>query len=400
MKIIEQGNLALVKGIQASGIHCGIKTSTKKDLALVFSESPAHAAGVFSSNRIIAAPLVVTREHLSAGQAQAIIANSGIANAATGQRGIDDARRMAHLTASSLNIPEDSVVVASTGMIGRFLPMKRIESGIREAVCALSTDGGADAAEAIMTTDTCPKHLAVRINLEGRAVTLAGMAKGAGMIQPDMATMLAFLATDAAVERDFLRDALRDTVARTFNCITIDGDTSTNDMVVILANGLSGNTPISARSNLAQPFMDALELVCSRLSLMIVEDGEGATKLVSIEVRGAKTHGDARAIAFRIANSPLVKTSLYGRRCNWGRIMAAAGSSGVAVDPDRIDIFYGNVQVVRNGLGLGREKEAEALLGSRQVALAIDLHLGDGGETVWTSDLSPEYIHINADYAT
>lgn len=400
MKIIEQGNLALVKGIRASGIHCGIKTSKKRDLALVFSESPARAAGVFTSNRIIAAPLVVTREHLSAGQAQAIVANSGIANAATGQRGIDDARRMARLTASSLNIPENSVIVASTGMIGRFLPMERIDSGIREAACALSTDGGADAAEAIMTTDTFPKHLAVRIDLDGCAVTLAGMAKGAGMIQPNMATMLAFLATDAAVEGDFLRDALRDAVARTFNCITVDGDTSTNDMVVILANGLSGNTPINARSSQAQPFLDALELVCSRLSLMIVEDGEGATKLVSIEVRGANTRSDANAIAFRIANSPLVKTSLYGRRCNWGRIMAAAGSSGVAVDQDRIDIFYGNVQVVRNGLGLGREKEAESLLGSRQVRLTIDLHMGDAAETVLTTDLSPEYIHINADYAT
>jgi len=400
VNIIEQGNLSLVQGIRASGVHCGIKTSTKRDLALVFSESPATAAGVFSSNRIVAAPLSVTREHLSARQAQAIIANSGIANAATGERGIEDARRIAHLTASGLNIPEHSVIVASTGMIGRFLPMERIASGIHEAICALSKDGGMDAAEAIMTTDTYPKQLAVRIHLEGRPVILAGMAKGAGMIQPDLATMLAFLATDAAVEWDFLQDALRNTVAKTFNCITVDGDTSTNDMAIILANGLSGNTRITARSSHAGPFLEALDLVCRRLSLMIVEDGEGATKLVSIEVRGANSRGDARAIAFRIANSLLVKTSLYGRMCNWGRIMAVVGSSGIPVDPDRIDIFYGNVQVVRHGLGLGREKEAESLLGSREVSISIDLHLADAGETIWTTDLSPEYVHINADYAT
>lgn len=402
MKIVEQGSLTLVRGIKASGIHCGIKSGKKKDLALIYSDSNATAAGVFTTNVVFAAPVYVSRKNLLDNNAQAIIINSGIANSATGEKGIKDAHQMAYLTASALNIPQSSVIVASTGLIGRFLPMKKIASGINKAVSSLSKDGGKEAAEAIMTTDTFPKHIAVQFKLAGSLVTIAGMAKGAGMIRPDMATMLAFLVTDADVTGNLLRKILEDAVKKTFNRITVDGDTSTNDMVIILANGLSGSKTISSRSKDAEKFIEAIEYVCENLSLMIVRDGEGATKLIRIDIMGARTETDASEIAFRIAESPLVKTSLYGKKCNWGRVIAAVGSAGVSIDPKKIDIFFGSIQVVRNGLGLGskKEKEAEAYLLSKEVCISVDLHLGKAVGTVWTTDLSPEYISINADYTT
>ncbi len=400
MRIIKQGNLTVVKGIKASGIHCGIKSGRKKDLALVYSESPATAAGVFTSNCITAAPISVSKENLLDHQAQAVIINSGIANSATGEKGIEDSRQMAFLTASALNIPASSVIVASTGLIGHFLPMDKIASGIDKAVSSLSTKGGKEAAQAIMTTDTFTKEIAVRFEIAGFPVILAGMAKGAGMIRPNMATMLAFLVTDAAIQGNFLQEVLRNAVEKTFNRITVDGDTSTNDMVVMLANGLSGIEEIAPQSKDIDTFTEALDFVCEKLSLMIVKDGEGATKLVSINVTGALTETEAGKIAFRIAESPLVKTSLYGRSCNWGRVMAAAGSAGVSIDPGKIGIFYGPVQVVRKGLGLGSdsEKAAESHLKSKEVSISVDLHVGKASITIRTTDLSPEYIHINADY--
>jgi glutamate N-acetyltransferase/amino-acid N-acetyltransferase len=280
--------------------------------------------------------------------------------------------------------------------------MEKIASGIQRAVSSLSKEGGKDAAEAIMTTDTFPKHTAVQFEIGDSPVLMAGMAKGAGMIRPNMATMLAFLVTDAAVEKSFLQEALQNTVKKTFNRITVDGDTSTNDMVILLANGLSHTPNISSRSQGKDVFVEALEYVCERLSFMIVSDGEGATKLVGIHVIGTKSDSDASRIAFRIAESLLVKTSLYGRSCNWGRVMAAAGSAGVPIEPEKIDIFYGSVQVVHLGLGLGSdtEKEAESYLRSQEVDITIDLHMGTGNATVRTTDLSPEYVHINAEYKT
>ncbi|MGA1865019.1 MAG: bifunctional glutamate N-acetyltransferase/amino-acid acetyltransferase ArgJ [bacterium] len=401
MKIIEKGPLTLVRGISASGIHCGIKSGEKRDLALIYSDTQATAAGVFTSNIAVAAPVIVSRETLHDNHAQAIVINSGVANAATGEKGIEDARQMAKLTASALKVPPDSVIVASTGRIGRFLPMEKIASGIHKAVSSLSKDGGEKAAEAILTTDTFSKQIAVQIEMAGSLVTLAGMAKGAGMIRPDMATMLAFLVTDANVTGGFLGEVLKNAVKKTFNRISVDGDTSTNDMVIILANGKSGSGPItSAGSEDADKFIEAVEYICQRLSLMIVSDGEGATKLIRIDVLGARTETDASKIAFRIAESPLVKTSFYGKRCNWGRLIAAAGAAGVPIDPQKIDIFYGSIQVVGNGVGLGleKEKEAETFLLAGDINIRLDLHLGEAAGTVWTTDLSPDYIHINADY--
>jgi glutamate N-acetyltransferase/amino-acid N-acetyltransferase len=280
--------------------------------------------------------------------------------------------------------------------------MKKIASGINKAVLSLSTEGGNEAAEAIMTTDTFPKHIAVQFKVSDSLVTLAGMAKGAGMIRPNMATMLAFLVTDAAVDENLLQTTIQKAVNKSFNRITVDGDTSTSDMAIILANGLSGTKTISSHSKDVSKFIEAVEYVCQKLSLMIVRDGEGATKLIRINVMGARTETDASKIAFRIAESPLVKTSIYGKNCNWGRILAAVGSTDVSIDPNKIDIFYGSIQVVRNGVGTGleKEKEVESYLLSKEVIISIDLHLEKAAATVWTTDLSPEYIHINADYET
>lgn len=401
MKIIEQGDPTLVRGIRASGVHCGIKTSGKKDLALIYSQSPATAAGVFTKNFVPAAPVIVTRAHLKDHKAQAIVINSGIANAATGEQGIADAQRMAFLTAGALNIPQDAVIVASTGMIGKFLPMEKISSGIVNASSLLSEEGGGDAAEAILTTDTFPKKIAVQIEISGSPITLSGIAKGAGMIKPDMATMLAFIFTDLSMDGPLLQQALRKAVERTFNSITVDSDTSTNDMVVVMANGYSG-VKIEDKGSAMAVFMDALEYVCRRLAIMVVEDGEGSTKLVSIDVSGALDDSAAKDIALRIADSPLVKTSFYGMKCNWGRIMAAAGNAQIAIDPGKIDIYYGQIQVVKSGIGLGVEKEIEAeqYLRSKQIRIGVDLNMGKGSSTVWTTDLSPEYVLINADYMT
>ncbi|MBN2372339.1 bifunctional glutamate N-acetyltransferase/amino-acid acetyltransferase ArgJ [bacterium] len=401
MKIIEKGTLTLVRGIKASGIHCGLKTG-KKDLALIFSESPATAAGVYTRNKIVAAPVLVTKENLSGYRAQAIIINSGIANSATGKKGIEDARRMASVTANALNIPPEYVIVASTGRIGNFLPMEKISSGISLAVNSLSEKGGDSAAEAILTTDTFSKTIAVQLDISGLTVTLAGMAKGAGMIRPDMATMLAFLVTDASFDVITLRSMLSNAVEKTFNRITVDGDTSTNDMVIIMANTLSGIPSIMQGSSEMFKFVEALEYVCHELALMIVRDGEGATKQVNIRVIGAHTQKEAARIAFRIAESPLVKTSIYGRSCNWGRVIAAVGMGGVPIDPEKIDINYGPYQVVQNGMSLGQERENEAAdyLRSKQINIIVNLNLGKEESSVWTTDLSPEYIHINADYIT
>lgn len=399
MKIIEKGTLTLVRGIKASGIHCGIKPA-KKDLALIFSQNPSTAAGVYTQNCVVAAPVLVTKENLKDQQAQAIVVNSGIANAATGKKGIEDAIKMASVSAAALNILPSSVVVASTGRIGVPLPMENITSGIHKAATCLSEKGGEAAAQAILTTDTHPKTLAVELQIDGSTVTLAGMAKGAGMIRPNMATMLSFIVTDAAVDANVLQEALHKAVEKTFNRITVDGDTSTNDMVVLLANGLSGIRRITKNSKQMQTFINALEYVCHRLALMIVSDGEGATKVICIRVIGTHSQTQALKIAFRIAQSPLVKTSINGRTCNWGRIVAATGSAGVPIDPGKIDIYYGPVQVVHNGSGLGlnKEQQADAYLESKKINITVKLNLGKGAASVWTTDLSCEYIHINASY--
>lgn len=397
-----EGGITAVPGILAAGLHCGIRVSGKKDLALIYSSTPAVAAGVFTTSQIVGAPVKVSREHLKGRVAQAIVASSGNANVATGEQGIRDAKEMAELVAQSLRIPLTHVLVASTGIIGQPLPMEKIRAGIPRLVKTLSPQGGRAAAEAIMTTDTRRKEAALRADVAGRAVTLGGIAKGAGMIAPHMATMFCFLATDAALTRDALDRVLRRAVERSFNRITIDGDRSTSDTVFLLANGLAENRPLAKGDRHLQAFQHALEALTQRLALMIVQDGEGATKLVEVRVSGARSHQDALSAARAVASSLLVKTALAGEDPNWGRIMAALGASGAQVDEEKVAISYGEEPVtekgqLRQGVHWQRVKQA---LAAKEVLIQVDLGLGSGQAQVWTSDLTEEYIKINARYTS
>ncbi|WP_088552475.1 bifunctional ornithine acetyltransferase/N-acetylglutamate synthase [Calderihabitans maritimus] len=398
------GGVTAVPGTLASGVSCGLKEKGK-DLALVCMDKIAAAAAVFTTNRVKAAPVMVSQEHLKGGVAQAIVVNSGNANACTGVEGLQDARRMAEITAQKLNILPRHVVVASTGVIGVPLPMDKIETGIERAVAELSPQGGRAAAEAIMTTDTCVKEYALRTEIGGREVTVGGMAKGAGMIHPNMATMLAFITTDLNISSKSLRKALSTTVDRSFNMITVDGDTSTNDMVVLLANGLAGNPVLQEFGNGWQEFLDALEHVCVELAKMIARDGEGATKLVEVRVLNAQSAEEARKAARAIAASNLVKTALFGNDANWGRIMAALGYSGAQFNPDLVEVSFasnaGREVVAMNGRGINfSEERVENILRNDTVQLIVDLKEGEAEATAWTCDLSYDYVRINADYRT
>ena len=387
-------------GFRAAGVACGIKASGL-DLALLASEPPARSAGVFTTSLAAAAPVAVTREHLQRSDAttSAVVVNSGCANACTGARGLADARDMAATTADLVGCPVEQVLVSSTGVIGAYLDRGKLRQGIRLAAEALGRDGHAAAAEAIMTTDPWPKDAAVRAAAPGGAFHVGGMAKGAGMIEPNMATMLAFLTTDAAVEPPLLQRALREAVDTTFNAITVDGEPSTNDMVLLLANGCSG-TAIDDASEPA--FVAALHAVCHELALAVVKGGEGATKLVACRVTGARTEVEARQAARALANSPLVKTAVHGGDPNWGRIVAVAGRAGVGFDLARARVAIGGVELFHDEqIFDDREPAAAEHLKTSEVAISIDLGTGGGGEaTVWTCDFSAEYIHINADYRT
>jgi len=397
-----EGGITAVPGILAAGLHCGIKVSGKKDLALIYSSTPAVATGVFTTNRIVGAPVKVSREHLKGGVAQAIVASSGNANVATGEQGVKDAREMADLVAQSLRIPPTHVLVASTGIIGQPLPIEKIRAGVPKLVKALSPQGGRAAAEAIMTTDTRRKEAALKVEIQGRAVTFGGVAKGAGMIAPQMATMFCFLATDAALTRDALDLVLRRAVERSFNRITIDGDRSTSDTVFLLANGLAENRPLAKGDRRLQAFQHGLEALTQRLALMIVQDGEGATKLVEVRVSGARSHRDALTAARAIATSLLVKTALAGEDPNWGRIIAALGASGAQMQEDKVAISYGDEPVVEGGRLRQKvrwERVKEALAG-KEVLIQVDVGLGLGQAHIWTSDLTEEYIKINARYTS
>ncbi|PKM80528.1 MAG: ornithine acetyltransferase [Firmicutes bacterium HGW-Firmicutes-14] len=394
------GGVTSPPGFKASGVKAHIKYD-RKDLAVIVSEVPAAAAAVFTTNRIKAAPVLVSSRHLADGTARAIVVNSGCANACTGQKGMEDALEMARITAGCLKCKPDDIFIASTGVIGQQLPMERLISGIKDAVKNLSRRGGHDAAEAIMTTDKVPKETAVSFELDGKTVTIGGMAKGSGMIHPNMATMLAFLMSDVNIDSQLLRKALKYAADRSFNCVTVDGDTSTNDSLVILANGLAGNRRIESEDEGFQVFRDALTEVCSTLARMIARDGEGATKLVEIRVRNAPSFADARSVAMAVANSSLVKTAIFGEDANWGRIICAVGYSGVEVDPDKIDIFIGDEKVAENGAATGfSEENAKKVLEKDEITILIDLHLGDAEALAWTCDFSYDYVKINADYRT
>ena len=395
-----QDILLEVPGFVSGAVEAGIKYRDRKDLALLFSEVPATVAGVFTTNQVQAAPVVLDQERVKAGKAQAILANSGNANACTGTTGMADAEAMARAAAHALGIEEHLILVASTGVIGLALNLDPIQEAIPKLVDQLSPMGFPEVAEAIMTTDTFPKMACQKVTVGDRSFTVAAVAKGAGMIRPDMATMLCFICTDMGADADGLKAVLKKAVERSFNAITVDGDTSTNDSVLFLANGLSGLHIDDPRCN--RVFEGALCEILHALAVSMVKDGEGATKLVDIVVKGAPTHEDARKVAYTVSESALVKTAFFGEDANWGRIMAAVGRSGVAVKPNAIQIYFDNVCMVRNGLGRGAEAEkaATVVLKKDQFVVTIELGLGEGEATVHTCDMSVDYVKINADYRT
>jgi len=385
-------------GFKAAGVAAGIKAEGP-DLALLVADSGCAAAGVFTTNRAQAAPVIVSREHLADGLARAIVVNAGCANAGTGERGLADAREMAEVTARALGCRPSEVVVASTGVIGVPLPMEKIRRGIAEAAAGLRREGDADAARAILTTDTHPKQVVVELRLDGRTARIGAMAKGAGMIAPNMATLLAFFTTDAVVEPRLLHRALREAVGESLNRITVDGDTSTNDMAVILASGALSARAILEEGPDYDAFRAALTEASRRIAAMIVRDGEGATRVAEVRVEGAGTAAEADRIARTVAESPLVKTALHGADPNWGRILAAVGRSGVDVDMGGVDVFLGDVWVAEGGRardydeGLARQAVLED-----PVRIRVRLRSGQAQGWIWTCDFSHGYVDINASY--
>jgi glutamate N-acetyltransferase/amino-acid N-acetyltransferase len=407
----QDSGIAAVPGFQAAGVACGLKASGDRDLALIYSAKPCATAGVFTQNRFLAAPVIYDQELLVRNpmDIRAVVINSGCANACTGEPGLSDARKTALLAGEALSIAPESVLVMSTGVIGQPLAMDKMAKGIATAAGALSATGGHEAALAIMTTDTRPKEVAVRLSLAGQTVTVGGMCKGAGMIHPNMATMLGLIATDAAVEVRLLGHLLRQAVDRSFNMISVDGDTSTNDTILLLANGLAANPPLLDESSPGyEDFVAALTFVSTELAKMIVRDGEGATKFVTLRVRGAQSLAEAKQAAMAIARSCLVKTAVYGEDANWGRVLAAVGYSGVKVDPDRVMLWFGTgqagdapLQLVKGGQPFDvDEARASEILAHDAIEIVVDLGLGAEEATVWTCDLSHGYVDINAHYRT
>jgi glutamate N-acetyltransferase/amino-acid N-acetyltransferase len=411
MRKLGEPTITVVPGFRAAGITAGIKPSGDRDLALISSVVPCAAAAVFTQNRFAAAPVLYDRRILGLNPAgiQSVIINSGCANACTGDQGLANARRMAELVEQALGLSPHSCLVMSTGVIGVQLPMEKIERGIQEAALALSPLGGWDAARAILTTDTRPKTAGVQVEIGGATVTVAGMCKGAGMIHPNLATMLALVCTDAVITPAALDTALRCAADVSFNAVTVDGDTSTNDTLIVLANGLAGHELIEdASSPEFAIFAEALTATCVDLAQQIARDGEGATKFVTITVIGAVNDGDARRAAKAIANSPLVKTALYGGDANWGRILCAVGNSGAEVDPMKASLFFAApragldwLQVVAQGQPLNySEAEAAARFAQSEIEILVDLGVGEGQAVVWTCDLSHGYVDINGHYRT
>ena len=393
-----EGGVTAPEGYLASGVEAGIKKKGR-DIAVLFSTQPAAAAGVFTQNLVQAAPVVLSRENLklSRGRARAILINSGCANACTGEQGKKDALASAKKLASLLKIEPEQTLVASTGVIGAFLPLPKMLDGIAAAAAALNSEGGHDAALAIMTTDTKEKIVAFEGKIGGKTVRIGGMAKGSGMIHPDMATMIGVITTDVKIASGELQRMLRRTTERTFNCLTVDGDTSTNDTVFVMANGASGAAANDSESLAA--FEKGLELVCGELARNIARDGEGATKFVEITVKGAADFKSARKIAKTIAHSPLVKTALYGQELNWGRILCAVGYSKVSLDPDKVTLRINNIPVFSKGKPITAARaEAENAMKEHDIVIEVGLAEGKGSATVWTCDLSRGYVDINASY--
>jgi glutamate N-acetyltransferase/amino-acid N-acetyltransferase len=388
----------MCQGFKFSGVASGLKKNGQKDLGLIYSEAPAKVAGVFTRNRIKAAPVLLDMQRITAGVCQAVIVNSGNANCCTGTKGMRDAISMAQWTAAKLDIPEAQVLVASTGVIGEPLAVEKVQTALSDLVSFLDADGISAFAEAIMTTDTVPKVVAHKGQLDGTAFTVTGVAKGSGMIRPDMATMLCFVMTDITAEPELLKEMLSASTDRSLNRITVDGDTSTNDTALLMANGRSG---IVINSDAARKeFQSTLDAVLMSLGKQLVKDGEGATKLVEINVKGATSDMDAYQIADTVAHSNLVKTALFGEDANWGRILAAVGRAGVPVQPDAIDVYFADVMMVKDGMGCGKKAEARAtqVLKQPEYAITVDLKAGKGASSVFTCDFSIDYVKINADY--
>ena len=404
MNMIE-GGVCAAKGFKASGIHCGIRKSrTKRDLSLIFSEKPASCAAVYTTNLVKGAPLDVTKSHISDGIAQAVICNSGNANTCNAD-GIEIAEKMCDLLAKELKIKASDVVVASTGVIGQKLDITPIKNGIPQLVSELSQYGNENAAEGIMTTDTVKKELAVNFQIGDKTCTIGGMAKGSGMIHPNMATMLVFITTDAAISPKMLKKALSTDIANTFNMVSVDGDTSTNDMVTVLANGMAGNSLIDSDGPDFETFMQALNTITVSLCRMIAGDGEGATKLLECKVTGASDKQTAKTVAKSVICSSLLKAAMFGADANWGRVLCAIGYSGAKVDVNKIDVSFkssqGTIDVCKNGAGVDfSEEKAKEILLQKEIDILVELNSGKEEATAWGCDLTYDYVKINGDYRT
>jgi len=397
------GGITAPQGFKAAGVHAGIKKNGIEDVGIIYSTAPTAVAAKFTTNKMAAAPVLVSREAVNRGKIRAIVVNSGCANACTGDQGFADARTMAHKTAELLNLDDYEVLVASTGVIGVPLPMDKITTGISQAVAALSENGYEAMLSAIMTTDTFPKSCAYEFTLGGKPCKIAGIAKGAGMIHPNMATMLSFITTDVAIAPDLLNQALSEAVELSYNMISVDGDTSTNDTVAVLANGQAGNKLIAAvGSQDYQEFYIALKTVCTELAQLVVRDGEGATKFLEINVAGAAHFADAKCAAMAIAKSPLVKTAFFGQDPNWGRIICAVGYSGAKTQLDKTSLAIGDLTIVVDGQGVAGFETAKLkeIMAARDIAITVNLGQGEASATVWTCDFSYEYVKINGEYTT
>lgn len=389
-----------VNGFLFSGISAGIKKNGNRDLGLIYSKVPAQVAGLFTTNALKAAPVQLDQERIRKGLCQAIVVNSGNANACTGSRGIRDAKRVSSLVARRLKIDERLVFPSSTGVIGDPLPMRKLEEGIPKLVDQLSAEGWMKTVEAMMTTDTFPKVEVAACRIKGKPVKLCGMVKGAGMIHPDLATMLSFLVTDACIKAPLLQTMLEKAAEQSYNRITIDGDMSTNDTVLLLANGKAGHPYLTSMDRDAKAFQAMLSKVCRSLAESVVKDGEGATKLVEILIRGARNKEEAKQAAYAVAHSPLVKTAFFGEDVNWGRILCALGYSGAHIDPNKIALFLDNMPIVKKGVGVGPrlEEKAGRALKKKSFKVTADLHQGKSEFSILTTDLSLEYVKINASY--
>ena len=410
MKIIKDGTITNVKGIKAAGISAQLKKSGKKDLALIYSEKKAVSAAVFTKNLVKAAPIILNMENIKNGNTQAIIVNSGNANSCTGETGLENAKKMTEFAANELGLKKEEILVQSTGIIGVQLDMRKIETGISKICKEISKDGGNDAAAAIMTTDTFTKQICAEIEIDGKTVIVAGMAKGSGMIHPNMATMLAFTVTDVNIEKSLLQKIFSEITDSTFNMISVDGDTSTNDMACVIANGGSENKKIvDENSEGYSKFKEALYFVNQELAKLIAKDGEGATKLIEVAVTGAKSKKDAQKVAKSVITSSLFKAAVFGEDPNWGRILCAVGYSEAQLIVDKVNIFLGNdinalqkgVQVAKNGMGIEFDNEkAVKILKNEKVEILIELNDGEFSSTAWGCDLSYDYVKINAEYHT